>query len=64
VQLQQVMLNLIMNAIEAMSSVTGRERRLTKRTSRFLGRMSTFDPKRTSMHVAAPFIAGERPARG
>jgi PAS domain S-box-containing protein len=29
VQLQQVMLNLIMNAIEAMSSVTGRERRLT-----------------------------------
>jgi PAS domain S-box-containing protein len=29
VQLQQVILNLIMNAIEAMSSVTGRERRLT-----------------------------------
>jgi PAS domain S-box-containing protein len=29
VQLQQVMLNLIMNAIEAMSSVPGRERRLT-----------------------------------
>jgi PAS domain S-box-containing protein len=28
VQLQQVLLNLIMNAIEAMSSVTGRERRL------------------------------------
>ena len=28
VQLQQVILNLIMNAIEAMSSVTGRERRL------------------------------------
>jgi PAS domain S-box-containing protein len=29
VQLQQVILNLIMNAIEAMTSVTGRERRLT-----------------------------------
>ena len=29
VQLQQVILNLIMNAVEAMSSVTGRERRLT-----------------------------------
>jgi PAS domain S-box-containing protein len=29
VHLQQVILNLIMNAIEAMSSVTGRERRLT-----------------------------------
>ena len=29
VQLQQVILNLIMNAIEAMSSLTGRERRLT-----------------------------------
>jgi PAS domain S-box-containing protein len=29
VQLQQVMLNLIMNAVEAMSAVTGRERRLT-----------------------------------
>lgn len=29
VQLQQVLLNLIMNAIEAMSSVTSRERRLT-----------------------------------
>jgi len=29
VQLQQVLLNLIMNAIEAMSSVTGRERHLT-----------------------------------
>jgi len=29
VQLQQVILNLVMNAIEAMSSVTGRERRLT-----------------------------------
>jgi PAS domain S-box-containing protein len=29
VQLQQVILNLIINAIEAMSSVTGRERRLT-----------------------------------
>src|SRR4029077_6184329 len=29
VQLQQVILNLIMNAIEAMSAVTGRERRLT-----------------------------------
>ena len=29
VQIQQVILNLIMNAIEAMSSVTGRERRLT-----------------------------------
>jgi PAS domain S-box-containing protein len=29
VQLQQVLLNLIMNAIEAMSSVAGRERRLT-----------------------------------
>jgi len=28
VQLQQVILNLVMNAIEAMSSVTGRERRL------------------------------------
>jgi nitrogen fixation/metabolism regulation signal transduction histidine kinase len=27
VQLQQVILNLIMNAVEAMSSVTGRERR-------------------------------------
>jgi PAS domain S-box-containing protein len=29
VQLQQVVLNLIMNAIEAMTSITGRERRLT-----------------------------------
>ena len=29
VQLQQVILNLIMNAIEAMTSVKGRERRLT-----------------------------------
>ena len=29
VQLQQVILNLVMNAVEAMSSVTGRERRLT-----------------------------------
>ena len=29
VQLQQVMLNLIMNAVEAMSGITGRERRLT-----------------------------------
>jgi signal transduction histidine kinase len=29
VQLQQVMLNLIINAVEAMSSVTGRERCLT-----------------------------------
>jgi PAS domain S-box-containing protein len=29
VQLQQVLLNLVMNAIEAMSSVNGRERRLT-----------------------------------
>jgi C4-dicarboxylate-specific signal transduction histidine kinase len=29
VQLQQVLLNLVMNAIEAMSSVTGRERHLT-----------------------------------
>jgi PAS domain S-box-containing protein len=29
VQLQQVILNLIMNAIEAMTSITGRERRLT-----------------------------------
>jgi signal transduction histidine kinase len=29
VQLQQVILNLVMNAIEAMSSVTGRERCLT-----------------------------------
>ena len=32
VQLQQVILNLIMNAVEAMSSVTGRERRLTIRS--------------------------------
>jgi signal transduction histidine kinase len=29
VQLQQVILNLVMNAVEAMSSVTGRERCLT-----------------------------------
>jgi signal transduction histidine kinase len=29
VQLQQVLLNLVMNAIDAMSAVTGRERRLT-----------------------------------
>jgi PAS domain S-box-containing protein len=29
VQLQQVILNLVMNAVEAMSAVTGRERRLT-----------------------------------
>lgn len=33
VQLQQVLLNLIMNAIEAMSSITGRERQLTISTS-------------------------------
>ena len=32
VSLQQVLLNLIMNAIEAMSTVTGRERQLTIRT--------------------------------
>ena len=32
VQLHQVILNLIMNAVEAMSSVTGRERRLTIRS--------------------------------
>jgi signal transduction histidine kinase len=29
VQLQQVLLNLVMNAVDAMSAVTGRERRLT-----------------------------------
>jgi signal transduction histidine kinase len=39
IQLQQVMLNLIMNASEAMATVTGRERVLTVRTSALDGRV-------------------------
>jgi C4-dicarboxylate-specific signal transduction histidine kinase len=35
IQLQQVMLNLVMNAAEAMAALTGKERRLAVRTSAF-----------------------------